>query len=138
MVNGEYALCGAYSIGVGSDCVLFGFPKDVTVKEKWCVATNLNMSKDGFLCQQHLRASDIVVKKKRSRLLRGSVPLDVASEEVSLRMAGVLSVEQNEVRMLHLKIRTEKKVSNNRTEYLGRKVRKLQEVKKSTDKILGE
>ena len=95
MVYEKHELSGVYSIGAGSDCALFGFTEDVALKEKWSEATKLNMVKEGFLCQKHSRVGDVVFGK-RSRLLHDSVPLDVSSEDTSVKLAGVLSVEYAE------------------------------------------
>ena len=46
-------LCGVYSISAGSDCGLYGFPKDVGSEENK-IETKLNMVKEGFLCQTYV------------------------------------------------------------------------------------
>ena len=85
-------LCGKYSSGAENDCVLFGFSKDVVLKEKWSEAMKLSMVNGGFLCQKIFRVGDFVFGK-RITLLHGNVPSDVSRGDASRRLAGVLSVE---------------------------------------------
>ena len=150
MVYKKCELCAVYPTGAGSDCVLFGFPKDMRLKEKCGVATKLNMEKVGFLCQKHFRASDVVFRKQ-SRLLHGTVASEVSSEDASVKIVGVVSVEvrqkvgkregertearekvvkklaeKNDVRMLKMKMRTENEAVKNQTEYVKSKVRMLE------------
>ena len=87
-------LCGVYSISAGSDCGLYGFPKDVGSEENK-IETKLNMVKEGFLCQTYVWNGD-VVSRERSRLLHGSAPLDVNSKDTIIKLAGVLLVEYAE------------------------------------------
>ena len=94
MVYKKYELSGVYSIGAGSDCGLYGFPKDVG-SEGNKIETKLNMVKEGFLCQTYVWNGDVVFRE-RSRLLHGSAPLDVNSKDTIIKLAGVLLVEYAE------------------------------------------
>ena len=76
--------------------MLFSFPKDVAMKVKWSDASKLSMVKEGFLCQKHFRVGDVVFGK-RPKLLHGSVPSEVSSEDASRRLAGGLSVEYGKI-----------------------------------------